>query len=49
MNDYGRIGEGIGALLIAAAILLCVFVPLGAWKLIEIAIWCWSHLSVTVQ
>jgi hypothetical protein len=24
--------------------LLLIFVPLGAWKLVEILIWVWSHI-----
>lgn len=34
------------AALVDTLIILClIFVPLGLWKLVEIVIWVWSHLS----
>jgi hypothetical protein len=30
-------------------ILCVVFVPLGIWKLVEIAIWCYNHISIGIK
>ena len=38
--------EGIDKVINGMIVLLCVFVPLGIWKLIDIAIWLFSHISV---
>jgi hypothetical protein len=38
------IGEGIGRLIAALFCLCVIFVPLGAWKAIEILCWVWSHI-----
>jgi uncharacterized membrane protein len=36
--------------LIARMLGLCVvFVPLGIWKLVDIAIWCANHISVGIK
>lgn len=32
----------------AAFYLLCVTVPLAAWKLIEIVIWLFKHISISL-
>ena len=38
MGDYGRIGDGVGYILVAMAVTLVVMLPLGTWKLIELII-----------
>ena len=36
--------------LFARMFVLCVvFVPLGAWKLVEIAAWCWNHVNIGIK
>ena len=42
--SYGKMGDGIGSAMIVAFVLLCIFVPLGLWKLVEIAVWIFKHL-----
>lgn len=39
--------DGLAALLVGAAILLAISVPLGIWKLIDIAIWVFQHVHVS--
>lgn len=41
MSGYG---DSVGALFKAAAVMLFVFVPLGAWKMVDIIIWVWAHV-----
>jgi hypothetical protein len=38
------IGDGIGTLIFGLIGLCIIFVPLGAWKAIEIIYWIWSHI-----
>lgn len=45
MGDYSRIGEAIDAAIKTMAVLLCVFVPFGLWKLLEVLAWVWNHVS----
>lgn len=33
----------------AAFYVLCVSVPLAAWKLIEIAVWLFKHINISFQ
>ena len=42
------IGEAIDAMFAAMFGLIVIFVPLGLWKLIEIIIWVFSNVSVSV-
>jgi hypothetical protein len=42
-------GDGLAAVAYAVFILLIIFIPLGSWKLIEIAIWLFSHISVEIK
>jgi len=30
-------------------IILCISIPLGVWKLIEIIIWLFNHVSINVK
>lgn len=46
MSDYGKIGEGIGNMIVFMAVLLLIFIPLGAWKLIEIIICICNHIKI---
>ncbi len=46
MGDYGM--RGLGEALKAIAWLLAIFIPLGMWKLVEIAIWLYQNVSVSV-
>lgn len=39
------IGDGIGTLLLGMLIIIIVSVPLGIWKLIDIIIWLYKHVS----
>ncbi len=48
MSDYGSIGDAIGGFMAAMVLLLCVSVPLGLWKLIEIIIWICHHVSISL-
>lgn len=38
--------SGLVSLFKLMAILLCVTIPLGLWKLTEIAIWIYGHVNV---
>lgn len=42
MGDYTKIGKAVG-------LLVGFFLPLGVWKFIEIIVWIWRHVSVTVN
>jgi hypothetical protein len=33
------IGEGLGGFIKAIGVILCISVPLGIWKIVEIIIW----------
>jgi len=44
---YSRIFDGIAGMVRAMAIALIIFVPLGIWKLVEILIWLFKHVSVS--
>ncbi len=45
---YGAVGDGIASAMVVVGVILIVFVPLGLWKLIEIGMWCYSHLAISV-
>jgi hypothetical protein len=49
MSDYSKIGEGLGKILKASFIIMCITVPLAAWKLIDIAIWLFNHIEIGVK
>lgn len=40
------IGDGLGVMFKWMFILICVFVPLGIWKLVEIIIWLVKHVHI---
>lgn len=42
------IGDGIGKMLMTMFVLLGIFIPLGLWKLIEIIIWLFTHVKVSL-
>lgn len=48
MSDYD-FTEGFEAIAFVVGGLLLVFVPLGLWKLVEIIIWVFQHISVVVK
>ena len=43
---YEQIGEGFVALFKFMAILLAFTIPLGLWKLIDIVIWLFEHITI---
>lgn len=43
-SAFNGIGEAMGCLLMVAI----VSVPLGIWKLIDICIWLYEHVSISV-
>lgn len=45
--SYKDIGSGVVTLIKMLLILLAIFVPLGLWKLIEIAIWLFKNINIT--
>ena len=49
MGDYDQVGNAVVSAFKAMFIGLCVFVPLGLWKLIEIVIWLVSKVEVTFK
>jgi hypothetical protein len=38
--------SGLSGLFRIIAWLLAIFVPLGFWKAVEIAIWLWKHIDI---
>jgi len=40
--DFGGVIKGM-------MIILCISIPLGVWKLIEIIIWLFNHVSINVK
>lgn len=46
---YGKVGDAVVSLIVAMAVALVIFVPLGLWKLVEIVIWIATHVSVRWQ
>lgn len=38
--------EGLGQVLKIGSLILCVSVPLGIWKLVDIIIWLCHHISI---
>jgi len=40
--------RGVGEAIAFGFILLCIFVPLGLWKLVEIIIWLFQHVRITI-
>jgi uncharacterized membrane protein len=48
-SGYGSMFDGMMSIAKLMVVLICVFVPLGAWKLVEIIIWCFQHVHVGIQ
>ncbi len=46
--SYARAGDAAVILFKFMFVLLCLFVPLGLWKLIDIAIWLYNNIHVQV-
>ena len=42
------LGEALESLFNLAAVLLLIFISLGLWKLVEIIIWIYQHVSVMI-
>jgi hypothetical protein len=40
------VADGIGKMFTILFILCIIFVPLGAWKMIEIIIWLFQHIKI---
>lgn len=50
IGDIGRgIGEALSTLWVFAILSLVVAWPLAIWKLIDIALWLYNNVSVTVR
>lgn len=47
MGDYDGMFSGIDAALKAMFFTLCISVPLGIWKLVEIIIWLFQHINIS--
>ena len=43
------IGKGIEQLFMIMFVALCISVPLGVWKLVEVIIWVFKHVSITID
>jgi hypothetical protein len=41
--------DGIVELIMTLFVLCIIFVPLGIWKLVDIAIWLWHHFSIHIS
>lgn len=46
---YEGVGNAVVALWRGMIVLLCVFVPLGLWKLIDICIWIFNHVHIGLK
>lgn len=44
MSDYSGIGDAFAGIFRFMFVLLCIFVPLGVWKMVEIIIYVSHHL-----
>jgi len=49
VSMYGGLGDSVARLFAILIALNLVFVPLGIWKLIEICIWIYHHVSIGVK
>lgn len=41
--------SGIGKAMVVMFIVMCISLPLGIWKLIEIIAWAINHISISVK
>jgi len=46
---YGDLGDGMVRLFWIMVITIVISVPLGLWKVWDIAVWTWNNVSVTVK
>lgn len=46
-RQVGNTVDAFMALLKYMAILLLIFIPLGLWKLLELLIWAWKHITIS--
>lgn len=44
----GDVFKGVEEAIAAGFILLCIFVPLGLWKLVDIVIWLFQHVKINI-
>lgn len=44
---YKALGDGIGSVMVMMMIILCVSVPLGIWKAIDIILWLIRHVGIS--
>lgn len=49
MNYLSGGFKAIENLLVFLAVLCIIFVPLGAWKAVELIIWAWKHIDIIVK
>jgi len=40
--------KGVGEAIATGFILLCIFVPLGLWKLVDIVLWLFQHVKINI-
>lgn len=48
-SAFNHIGQALESLFRAAAIALCISVPLAIWKAVDIAIWLFTHVRISWQ
>lgn len=48
-SDFSALGDGMMVMFKIICVILCIFVPLGIWKLIDIIIWCCHHVHLHIQ
>lgn len=41
--------DGIGKALTILFVVVCISVPFAIWKLVEIVVWLWRHVSIVVK
>jgi hypothetical protein len=46
---YESIGKSFDMLMWTVFILLIIFIPLGLWKLVEIIIWLFENISISIN
>jgi hypothetical protein len=46
---YGDLGRGINTMFGAMLVGLIISIPLAIWKLVDIGIWIYNNVSVTIK
>ena len=46
IDAMGNIGAGIGEALIFLFVMVCICLPLAAWKVVDIVLWIVSHVTI---